>query len=64
MTEELVEHINAIQNELIDEAIAALLEYIQFDYPLYPMLNDEDDGRHLQEMPASLNSYGIVNRCR
>ena len=36
--EELVEHINAIQNELIDEAIAAGLEYIQFDYPLYPML--------------------------
>src|SRR6516165_643403 len=36
--EELAEHINAIQNELIDEAIAAGLEYIQFDYPLYPML--------------------------
>ena len=36
--EELVEQINAIQNELIDEAIAAGLEYIQFDYPLYPML--------------------------
>jgi 5-methyltetrahydropteroyltriglutamate--homocysteine methyltransferase len=36
--EELVEHINKIQNELIDEAIAAGLEYIQFDYPIYPML--------------------------
>jgi 5-methyltetrahydropteroyltriglutamate--homocysteine methyltransferase len=36
--EELVEHINALQNELIDEAIAAGLDYIQFDYPLYPML--------------------------
>ena len=36
--EELVEHINTIQNELIDEAIAAGLEYIQFDYPIYPML--------------------------
>ena len=36
--EELVEHINAIENELIDEVIAAGLEYIQFDYPLYPML--------------------------
>jgi 5-methyltetrahydropteroyltriglutamate--homocysteine methyltransferase len=36
--EELIEHVNAIQNELIDEAIAAGLEYIQFDYPLYPML--------------------------
>jgi 5-methyltetrahydropteroyltriglutamate--homocysteine methyltransferase len=36
--EELVEHINALQNEQIDEAITAGLEYIQFDYPLYPML--------------------------
>jgi 5-methyltetrahydropteroyltriglutamate--homocysteine methyltransferase len=36
--EELVEHINALQYEQIDEAIAAGLDYIQFDYPLYPML--------------------------
>ena len=36
--EELVDHMIALESEQIDEAIAAGLEYVQFDYPLYPML--------------------------
>jgi 5-methyltetrahydropteroyltriglutamate--homocysteine methyltransferase len=36
--EELVAHIIALECEQIDEAIAAGLEYVQFDFPLYPML--------------------------
>jgi 5-methyltetrahydropteroyltriglutamate--homocysteine methyltransferase len=36
--EELVEHMITLECEQIDEAIAAGLEYVQFDYPLYPML--------------------------
>jgi 5-methyltetrahydropteroyltriglutamate--homocysteine methyltransferase len=39
--EELVAHMISIQREQIDEAIAAGLRYIQLDYPLYPMLLDE-----------------------
>jgi 5-methyltetrahydropteroyltriglutamate--homocysteine methyltransferase len=51
--EELVEHVNAIQNELIDEAIAAGLEYIQFDYPLYPMLISDMYLEIFKQMGAS-----------
>jgi 5-methyltetrahydropteroyltriglutamate--homocysteine methyltransferase len=36
--EELIAHMIALQSEQIDEAIAGGLDYIQFDYPLYPML--------------------------
>jgi len=36
--EELVAHMIALECEQIDEAIAAGLDYIQFDFPLYPML--------------------------
>jgi 5-methyltetrahydropteroyltriglutamate--homocysteine methyltransferase len=36
--EELVEHMIALESEQIDEAIAAGLDYVQFDFPLYPML--------------------------
>ena len=36
--EELVAHMIALKSEQIDEAIAAGLDYVQFDFPLYPML--------------------------
>jgi len=36
--EELVAHMIALESEQIDEAIAAGLNYVQFDFPLYPML--------------------------
>jgi 5-methyltetrahydropteroyltriglutamate--homocysteine methyltransferase len=36
--EELVAHIIDLESEQIDEAIAAGLNYVQFDFPLYPML--------------------------
>ena len=36
--EELVAHMIALESEQIDEAIAAGLDYVQFDFPLYPML--------------------------
>jgi 5-methyltetrahydropteroyltriglutamate--homocysteine methyltransferase len=36
--EELVAHMIALECEQIDEAIAAGLDYVQFDFPLYPML--------------------------
>ena len=39
--EELVEHMMSIQREQMDDAIAAGLRYVQMDYPLYPMLLDE-----------------------
>jgi 5-methyltetrahydropteroyltriglutamate--homocysteine methyltransferase len=39
--EELVGHMMSIQREQIDEAVAAGLKYVQLDYPLYPMLLDE-----------------------
>jgi 5-methyltetrahydropteroyltriglutamate--homocysteine methyltransferase len=39
--EELVGHMMSIQREQIDEAVAAGLTYVQLDYPLYPMLLDE-----------------------
>ena len=39
--EELVGHMMSIQREQIDEAVAAGLRYVQLDYPLYPMLLDE-----------------------
>jgi 5-methyltetrahydropteroyltriglutamate--homocysteine methyltransferase len=51
--EELVEHVNAIQSELIDGAIAAGLEYIQFDYPLYPMLISQTYLDIFKQMGAS-----------
>jgi 5-methyltetrahydropteroyltriglutamate--homocysteine methyltransferase len=38
---ELVDDMIAIQREQIDEAIAAGLRYVQFDFPLYPFLVDE-----------------------
>jgi 5-methyltetrahydropteroyltriglutamate--homocysteine methyltransferase len=58
--EELVEHINAIQNELIDEAIAAGLDYIQFDYPLYPMLISDMYLDIFKQMGASFEQ--LMNR--
>ena len=58
--EELIEHINAIQNELIDEAIAAGLEYIQFDYPLYPMLISQMYLDIFKQMGASFEQ--LMNR--
>jgi 5-methyltetrahydropteroyltriglutamate--homocysteine methyltransferase len=39
--EELVGHMMSIQREQMDEAIAAGLKYIQLDYPLYPILLDQ-----------------------
>ena len=39
--EELVEHMISIQREQMDECVAAGLRYVQLDYPLYPMLLDE-----------------------
>jgi 5-methyltetrahydropteroyltriglutamate--homocysteine methyltransferase len=36
--EELVAHMIDLESEQIDEAIAAGLNYVQFDFPLYPML--------------------------
>ena len=39
--EELVGHMMSIQREQIDESVAAGLKYVQLDYPLYPMLLDE-----------------------
>ena len=39
--EELVAHMSSIQREQIDEAVAAGLRYVQLDYPLYPMLLDQ-----------------------
>jgi 5-methyltetrahydropteroyltriglutamate--homocysteine methyltransferase len=39
--EELVAEMIAIQREQMDEAVAAGLDYIQLDYPLYPMLLDQ-----------------------
>ncbi|MEA2180785.1 MAG: 5-methyltetrahydropteroyltriglutamate--homocysteine methyltransferase [Solirubrobacteraceae bacterium] len=39
--EDLVGHMMSIQREQIDEAVAAGLKYVQLDYPLYPMLLDQ-----------------------
>src|SRR3954470_9515188 len=39
--EELVGHMMWIRREQLDEAVAAGLKYVQLDYPLYPMLLDE-----------------------
>jgi len=39
--EELLDAIIAIERQSIDEAIAAGAKYIQLDYPLYPILVDE-----------------------
>ena len=52
-----VDDIVAIQRELIDEVIAAGIEHIQFDFPLYPMLvdaNAADRAAALGETPATL----------
>jgi 5-methyltetrahydropteroyltriglutamate--homocysteine methyltransferase len=40
--EELVADMITIEREVIDEAIAAGLRYIQLDYPLYPILLDQE----------------------
>ena len=39
--DELVEHMIAIERELVAEAIAAGCRYVQLDFPLYPYLADE-----------------------
>ena len=39
--EKMVEHIIEIEREQVAEAIAAGATYVQFDWPLYPVLGDE-----------------------
>ena len=60
--QELLEHMIAIEREQIDEAVAAGLRYVQFDYPLYPMLLDE---QYLQIFSAMDGSTfeSLMNRC-
>lgn len=38
---EMVEHMIEIEREQVAEAIAAGARYVQFDWPIYPMLGDE-----------------------
>lgn len=52
-----VDDIVTIQRELVDEVVAAGVDHIQFDFPLYPMLTDADAiqrAADLGETPASL----------
>jgi 5-methyltetrahydropteroyltriglutamate--homocysteine methyltransferase len=39
--QDLVDHMMSIQREQMDEAVAGGLKYVQLDYPLYPMLLDQ-----------------------
>jgi 5-methyltetrahydropteroyltriglutamate--homocysteine methyltransferase len=54
--EELAGHIMQILRELIDEAIAAGANYIQLDYPVYPLLADEAFAGHLKSMGLDLGA--------
>jgi 5-methyltetrahydropteroyltriglutamate--homocysteine methyltransferase len=47
--EEFIAHAIAIQRELIAEAVAAGCRYVQLDFPVYPMLVDEDRVAQLRQ---------------
>lgn len=46
---EMVDHIIELEREQVAEAIAAGATYVQFDWPLYPLLGDDFAVAHLQE---------------
>lgn len=60
--EELVADMIAIERELIDEAIAAGLRYIQLDYPLYPILLDQEYLDIFQAVDGSTFD-SLMDRC-
>lgn len=59
---ELMEQMIAIEREQIDEAIAAGLRYIQLDYPLYPILLDEQYLQIFKAMDGSTFD-SLMDRC-
>jgi 5-methyltetrahydropteroyltriglutamate--homocysteine methyltransferase len=60
--EELVAHAVSIQREQMDEAIAAGLKYVQLDYPLYPMLLDQQYLAIFKAMDGSTFDT-LMDRC-
>ena len=60
--EELVGHMMSIQREQIDEAVAAGLKYVQLDYPLYPMLLDQQYLDIFAAMDGSTFD-SLIDRC-
>lgn len=40
---EMVDHVIELEREQVAEAIAAGATYVQFDWPLYPLLGDDFD---------------------
>ena len=54
--EELAGHLMQILRELIDDAVAAGANYIQLDYPVYPLLADEGFAGHLKSMGLDLGA--------
>jgi 5-methyltetrahydropteroyltriglutamate--homocysteine methyltransferase len=59
---ELLEHMMSLERDQIDEAIAAGLQYVQLDYPLYPMLLDEQYLQIFQSMDGS-SFDSLMDRC-
>jgi methionine synthase II (cobalamin-independent) len=60
--EQLVGHMMSLQREQMDEAVAAGLKYIQLDYPLYPMLLDEQYLEIFKAMDGSTFD-SLMDRC-
>jgi 5-methyltetrahydropteroyltriglutamate--homocysteine methyltransferase len=60
--EELVADAVSIERGQIDDAIAAGLKYVQLDYPLYPMLLDEQYLKVFKEMDGSTFD-SLMERC-
>ncbi|MDQ2741126.1 MAG: cobalamin-independent methionine synthase II family protein [Chloroflexota bacterium] len=54
--EEMLEHILAIERELVAEAIAAGATYLQFDFPIYPFLLDEGWRNRLRRAEVDLDA--------
>jgi 5-methyltetrahydropteroyltriglutamate--homocysteine methyltransferase len=60
--QELLEHMISLEREQLDEAIAAGLQYVQLDYPLYPMLLDEQYLQIFESMDGSSRD-SLMDRC-
>lgn len=58
--EEMLEHILAIERELVAEAIDAGARYVQFDFPIYPFLVDEGWRNRLRR--AGADTEALLDR--
>lgn len=62
-----IDDVVRIQRELVEEVIAAGIEHIQFDFPIYPMLADESAAERaaaLGETPDSLLEKALAADAR